>query len=256
MNPNGRIFLPFLPVSPLVSSITQYFSIWYFRLSFQTHLRNHLHYRGTFITTWPLVGASERNLSIHERCRAGQTQPHQPALRGPPAVWLGSGLDSGTGLQLSIATGCGAAGISWLSFPVLVFAVVFKRLQGNFGEREREKNILKGNGEGTNAPLTAPVTASCSIFCVNIHLIYAFVFHRIKQREWPKGNERLRGFLFLTPTFMSYFCRHISTVCLILTLLKYTPKSHLFPISSLFLLWQSRCFCYALFYHSVSLSLA
>ncbi len=62
--------------------------------------------------------------------RRGQTGPS-----GTPAVCLGSALGLGTGLQLSVATGRRAAGISWLNFSVILFAVILEGGHGNFWER-------------------------------------------------------------------------------------------------------------------------
>lgn len=44
-----------------------------------------------FITMWTSVGASERNLSIHEKCRVSQTQPDRPFRETRCLAWLRTG---------------------------------------------------------------------------------------------------------------------------------------------------------------------
>lgn len=89
--------------------------------------------------TWEIILTTEslyNHMDLREICpfmkASGRARLGQPGPSGTPAVWLGWWPGLGTGLQLSVATGCRAAGISWLNFSVILFAVA---LEGRPGER-------------------------------------------------------------------------------------------------------------------------
>lgn len=74
-----------------------------------------------------------------------------------PAVWLGSRLRLGTGLQLSVTTNWRAAGISWLEFSAVVFS------EAGFGDRT-QINLNASVGKHTKKIKKQPQTRHIFLF--------------------------------------------------------------------------------------------
>lgn len=86
------------------------------------------------------LSGSFREKSVHSWKVQGQPDSARPALRGHPLFALARHRGPGTGLRLSVATGCRAAGISWLNFPVILFAVVWRYTDEGMGSLVRGKS--------------------------------------------------------------------------------------------------------------------
>lgn len=190
--------------------------------------------------TWEIILTTEslyNHANLREICpfmkgsrpaRLSQTSPS-----GTPAVWLGSRLGLGTGLQLSVATGCRAAGISWLNFSVILFAVIFEGRQGNFREGTWIKSHYMAVWEDTNTT-------------TNVVTMYFFFLFQIMgfSKSWEEIKNSKASFpLIQLPCliFLQLSKHHIFCIGRDFIWMHFSQESNLFWISSAFFYNGARC---------------